>query len=89
MIYKSSQGDLDLSKLTRLYPAGVVDMQGEIAEMSLEWIDLYGEKVKILHYVLVFDFTPPSQVEKQRTLFRFETKEQLIEHMREVAQLFQ
>ena len=88
MIYKSNQGDLDLDKVTRLYPAGVVDMQGEVAEMSLEWIDLYGEKVKVLHFVLVFDFTPPGEEERDRVVFVHKTKEALLDHMQEVAQLF-
>ena len=86
MIYKSSQGELDLSKVTRLYPAVVVDMQGEVAEMSLEWEELYGEKVKILHYVLVFDFTPLNEDVKDRTTLIYETKEELISEIQEVAQ---
>ncbi|MEA3228873.1 MAG: hypothetical protein U9P38_07365 [Campylobacterota bacterium] len=45
MIYKSKVGNLDLAKITRLYPAVLIDSDGEIAEMSLEWADLYGEKV--------------------------------------------
>jgi hypothetical protein len=85
MIYKSSEGDLDLSKITRLYPAVVVDMQGEIAEMSLEWGDLYGEKVKIVHYVLVFDFSPLDEDVKDRTTLVFKTKEALINEIQEVA----
>jgi len=89
MIYKSTHGDLDLSKVTRLYPAGVVDMQGEVAEMSLEWIDLYGDKVKILRYVLVFDFTQPAEEEKNRTVFEFASKNELIDEMQKVATLFQ
>ena len=88
MIYKSKQGDLDLTKVTRLYPAAVVDMQGEVAEMSLEWIDLYGDKVTLVHFVLVFDFTPPGEEKKQRVVFVHETKEELLNHMQEVAQLF-
>ena len=85
MIYKTSEGDVDLSKLTRLYPAAVVDMQGEIAEMSLEWIDLYGDKVKLVHFVLVFDFTPAGENEKIRTVLTFETKEELMVEIQEVA----
>jgi len=88
LIYKSKEGDLDLSKVTRLYPAVVVDMQGEVAEMSLEWIDLYGDKVKTLHYVLVFDFTPLNEDVKERTVLTFERREDLIEEMQRVAQLF-
>ena len=87
MIYKSKEGDLDLSKITRLYPAVVVDMQGEVAEMSLEWEELYGDKVKIVHYVLVFDFTPLNEDVRDRTVLVFDTKEALIEEIQEVALL--
>ncbi len=85
MIYKTSQGDLELDNITRLYPAVVVDMQGEVAEMSLEWEELYGDKVKIVHYVLVFDFTPLSEDVKERTVLTFETKDALIAEIQEVA----
>ena len=85
MIYKSKEGDLDLSKITRLYPAVVVDMQGEVAEMSLEWEELYGDKVKIVHYVLVFDFTPLNEDVKDRTTLVYETKEELLSEIQEVA----
>lgn len=85
MIYKSKEGDLELDNITRLYPAVVVDMQGEVAEMSLEWEELYGDKVKIVHYVLVFDFTPLNEDVKDRTTLIFETKEALIAEIQEVA----
>lgn len=85
MIYKSSKGDLELDNITRLYPAVVVDMQGEVAEMSLEWEELYGDKVKIVHYVLVFDFTPLNEDVKERTTLIFETKKALIAEIQEVA----
>ena len=87
MIYKSKEGDLDLDKITRLYPAVVVDMQGEVAEMSLEWEELYGDKVKIVHYVLVFDFTPLHEDVKDRTTLIFETKDALLQEIQEVALL--
>ncbi len=93
MIYKSSEGDLDLSKITRLYPAVVVDLQGEVAEMSLEWIDMNEEvvnsgKVKIVHYVLVFDFTPLNEDVKERTTLVFETKDALMDEIQVVAKFF-
>ncbi|MEJ2373080.1 MAG: hypothetical protein P8Y16_04700 [Sulfurimonas sp.] len=88
MIYRSSEGEIDLTNLVRLYPAVVIDMQGEVAEMSLEWNDLYGDKVKTLHYVLVFDFTKPGEEEKNRTVLTYETKEALIAEMQEVAKLY-
>ena len=87
-IYKSELGELDLSKLTRLYPAVVIDMHGEVAEMSLEWVELYGDKVKVLKYILVFDFTPINSDKKERTVFEFETKDALMQRIEEVAKLF-
>ena len=87
MIYKSKEGDLDLSKTTRLYPAVVVDMQGEVAEMSLEWEELYGDKVKIVHYVLVFDFSPLNEDVKDRTTLVFQSRQELIDEIQKVAAL--
>jgi hypothetical protein len=88
MIYKSEQGDLDLLKVTRLYPAVIVDMHGEVAEMSLEWVELYGDKVKLVSYILVFDFTPLNEDVKDRVTLSYETRDELIATMTEVAQLF-
>jgi len=89
MIYKSKDGDIDLDKITRLYPAGVVDAHGDIAEMSLEWCDMSGDKVKIIEYVLVFDFTLANVEVKDRKVLHFSSKDELIETMTEVAQFFQ
>ena len=89
MIYKSKDGDISLEKLTRLYSAVVIDMQGEIAEMSLEWFDLYGDKVKFIHFVLVFDYTPPGEDVRNKKVLEFETKEELISTMTEVAVMFE
>ncbi len=89
MIYKSKIGDIDLSKLTRLYPAAVVAMQGEVAEMSLEWMEINKGKVHLKGYILVFDFTPQKEEVKDKIVLDFETKEELILTMTKVAQLFQ
>ena len=89
MIYNSKDGEISLDNLTRLYAAVVIDMQGEIAEMSLEWFDLYGDKVKLLEYVLVFDYTPPGEDVKNRKVLKYETKDALIATMSEVSILFQ
>ena len=89
MIYKYKNQEISLDKLTRLYGAVVIDMQGEVAEMSLEWFDLYGDKVKLLNYVLVFDYTPPGENVRNKISLEFDTKEELIETMQEVAQFFQ
>jgi len=85
VIYRSKEGDLDLEKITRLYPAVVVEMEGQQAEMSLEWCEMYAERVKIVKYVLVFDFTRPSDDEKTKTVLEFATKEALVDEMSEVA----
>ncbi|WP_415398159.1 hypothetical protein [Sulfurimonas sp. CS5] len=89
MIYKSKVGDIDLSKLTRLYPAAVVEMQGEVAEMSLEWIETNEDKVNLKEYILVFDFTPLKEEVKDKKVLHFQTKDELIQTMTEVAQFFQ
>ena len=89
MIYKSKIGDIDLAKLTRLYPAAVVEMQGEVAEMSLEWIEMNEDKVNLKEYILVFDFTPLKEEIKDKKVLHFETKDELIQTMTEVAQFFQ
>lgn len=88
MIYKSKDGDIDLSKITRLYPAAVIDMYGEIAEMSLEWMEDNASKVKLVHYVLVFDFTPLNEEVKNKQTLIFDTREALVDAMTEVAQFF-
>ena len=89
MLYKSKDGDVDLSTITRLYPAAVIEMYGEVAEMSLEWMQDYGEKVKLVHYVLVFDFTPLDEEVKNKKTLIFDTHEELITAMTEVAQFFE
>ncbi|MFT5661467.1 MAG: putative nucleotidyltransferase [Sulfurimonas sp.] len=88
MIYKSKDGDIDLAAITRLYPAAVIEMYGEVAEMSLEWMEGNGDKVKLLHYVLVFDLTPLSAEVKEKKTLVYETREELIDAMTEVAQFF-
>jgi len=88
MIYNSNMGDIDLSKLTRLYPASVVESNGDVAEMSLEWTELNEDKVKVLHYVLVFDFTPANQEEKIKTTLTFSSKNDLIAEMQKVSEFF-
>lgn len=89
MIYESKIGDIDLTKLTRLYPAAVIEMQGEVAEMSLEWIETNENKVNLKEYILVFDFTPLKEEVKDKKVLHFQTKDELIQTMTEVAQFFQ
>ena len=85
MIYKSSIGDIDLSKLTRLYAAALIEAGGEQAEMSLEWMEMSGDRVQLVEYVLVFDFTPPGSEERIKKVLSFETKEELLDEMQKVV----
>lgn len=88
MIYNSIKGEINLARLTRLYPAALISMHGEIAEMSLEWIELYGDKVEILSFILVFDFTLAGEDVKDRTVLEFKTQQELQHAMKEVAQFY-
>ena len=89
MIYRYNDKEISLENLTRLYGAVVIDMQGEVAEMSLEWYELYGDKVKLLNYVLVFDYTPSGENVRDKKVLEFATQDELIDTMQEVAQFFQ
>ncbi len=89
MVYRFNDEEISLENLTRLYGAVVIDMQGEVAEMSLEWFDLYGDKVKLIQYVLVFDYTLPGENVRDKKVLEFTSKDALIETMQEVAQFFQ
>lgn len=88
MLYNSKDGEIDIGRVKMLYPAGIVDVDGEIAEMSLEWCEMNDEKVDITHYVLVFSFSEASVQVKEKKVLTFETKEELIECMTEVAKFF-
>jgi len=88
MIYKSKIGDINLDKLTRLYPAALIEMYGEVAEMSLEWMEMNEGKVKFLHYVLVFDFTPIGSDIRDKKVLEFDNKDDLLETMKEISKLF-
>ena len=81
--------NIDLSKITRLYPAALIESDGETAEMSLEWMEMNEGKVKLLKYILVFDFTPHGSDKKNRTVLDYKQKDELIKAMTEVADFFQ
>ncbi len=89
MIYKSSQGDISLENLTRLYAAVLIEAGGEVAEMSLEWIESYADKVKILEYILVFDYTPPGSEERVKKSLSFATKEDLLNEIHSVTKFIE
>ena len=81
MIYSSQGHELDMNKITRLYPAVRVDVHGEFAQVSLEWAELNKDKVKLSSYILVFDFDPLGEVVQNRVELLFESKEELVDEM--------
>jgi len=87
MIYFSSEGEIDLSKVTRLYPAALISAGGESASVSLEWADLKKDQIILEAYVLICDFDPVGEVPINRVELRFETKEKLFEAMNEISNL--
>jgi hypothetical protein len=87
MVYKSSKLELDLSELKNIYPAAVVKLDEDIAEMSLEWSDANYDKVEILKYILVFDFTPKDHEKKIKTILEFENKDELFKEMQSVMEV--
>lgn len=89
MIYKYKNEEYDLTKVTRLYPAAVVEVPGEDgAQVSLEWADMKKEIVNISHYVLVFDFDPVGEVPVNRKELVCESKDELFSVMGEVNTYF-
>ena len=85
MIYESCGEKIDLKGLMRLYGAALIEAGGEQAEMSLEWMEANEGKVKLLSYVLVFDFTPYGSEERIKKVLAFKTKAALLEEMRKVV----
>ena len=90
MIYKAQGKKIDLTQLTRLYPAATVDVQGELAQVSLEWAKMEKkQEVPVSSYVLIFDIDPLGEVPNNRIELVYESEELLIEGMKEVAKYFE
>ena len=89
MMYEAQGLSLDLSRITRLYPAAIVEGGGAEAQVSLEWAELKKDEVRIAEYVLVFDFDPPGEVPVQRQILHYGTKESLFEAMQALSDLFE
>ena len=90
MIYKAQGKEIDLTQITRLYPAATVDVQGEVAQVSLEWAKMdKKQEVPIASYVLIFDIDPLGEVPNNRVELVYESEELLIEGMKEVAKYFE
>ncbi len=89
MIYEYNNETYDLSKVTRLYPAAVIEVPGgDSAQVSLEWADLKKDKINIAYYVLVFDFDPVGEVPTNRKELKCDSKEDLFSVMQEVNVYF-
>ena len=85
MIYEAQGHTIDLSKITRLYPAAIVEAGGERAQVSLEWAQLKKDEVPIAAYVLVFDFDPLGEIPENRVELVYGTRDELMAAMREVS----
>lgn len=90
MIFESQGKQIDLKQITRLYPAATVNVQGELAQVSLEWAKMEKKQVVPIHsYVLIFDIDPLGEVPNNRIELTYESETQLIEAMKEVAKYFE
>ena len=89
MIYEVQGHRIDLSLITRLYPAATVEAGGETAQVSLEWAEMKKGEVPISGYILVFDVDPLGEIPENRITLVYGTKEELIEAMKDVAQYIQ
>lgn len=87
MIYRYDNYEIDLAKVTRLYPAALISAGGESASVSLEWAQMKEGKIVLEAYVLICDFDPVGEVPINRVELRFETKEELFSVMNEIAVL--
>lgn len=86
MILIADGKEIDLTKVTRLYPAALIHAGGESASVSLEWADLKAEHITLEAYVLIFDFDPVGEIPLNRIELRYPTKEELFQVMEEIAQ---
>lgn len=80
--------EIDLSRVTRLYPAALIHAGGESASVSLEWADLKKEIVTLECYVLICDFDPIGEAPTSRVELRFQSKEELFAAMEDIAKIY-
>lgn len=85
MIYIYKESTIDLSKVTRIYPAALISAGGESASVSLEWADLKKDQITLQSYVLICDFDAVGETPIHRIELRFETKEELFASMNEIG----
>lgn len=86
LIFEVDGKKIDLSKVTRLYPAALIHAAGERASVSLEWAELKADVITIEAYVLICDFDPIGEVPINRVELRYETKDELFQVMQEISQ---
>jgi hypothetical protein len=84
-MYVYDGGEIDLSLVTRLYPAALISAGGESASVSLEWADMKKDQITLEAYVLICDFDPVGDVPVNRVEIRYETKEELFSAMNDIA----
>lgn len=84
--FEADGRQIDLTKVTRLYPAVLIHAGGESASVSLEWAEMKADVITLEAYVLICDFDPVGEVPVNRIELRFETKEALFDAMSEIAQ---
>lgn len=88
-LYIYEGGEIDLSLVTRLYPAALISAGGESASVSLEWADMKKEQITLEAYVLICDFDPVGEAPVNRVEIRYATKEELFSAMNDIASLAQ
>ena len=76
--------EIDLTKVVRIYPAVVVEFEGEKSEMSLQWAEENMDKINIIEYVLNIDYTQNRDVGDR---FTFATQEELLEAVQELYEI--
>lgn len=86
MIFEADGKQIDLSKVTRLYPAALIQAAGERASVSLEWAELKADVITIEAYVLICDFDPVGEAPVNRVEFRYSTKDELFQVMQEISE---
>jgi hypothetical protein len=86
LIFEADGKQIDLSKVTRLYPAALIHAAGDRASVSLEWAELKADVITIEAYVLICDFDPIGEVPINRVELRYATKDELFQVMEEISQ---
>lgn len=85
MIFITDGKEIDLTKITRIYPAALIHAAGESASVSLEWAELKADQITLEAYVLICDFDRVGEIPIHRVELRYTTKEELFQAMQEIA----